>query len=118
MFPLFRWLENWRKPSPPYPGRPGAKVLGLEVLEPRQLLAGDVCGCSGSSMVLPDPPDLPDTAAVVFTSWDQESIPAALADTPELVYLEDIAQQLGEAFEIDADTWWWAEDAGGEDELF
>jgi len=86
----------------------------LEILEPRQMLAAD--GFEGFLPVslgehgFTQAPD-----SVVFSSyWDSDREATideigrlADRDGPALVYLDRIAEEVGELFEIeDAETWW------------
>jgi hypothetical protein len=91
-------------------------VLALERLEPRQLLAGDLLGVLDAAD-LSWQPESPAAEQATIDSPSPGHVPEVGAfhagqdlSSPELVYLEQLAADLGEIVELDSDEFWWCDD--------
>jgi hypothetical protein len=91
-------------------------VLALERLEPRQLLAGDALG----AIEVVDLAWQPESSVVEQAAAEAGSLghsPESGAvrtgqrlSSPELIYLDQIASDLGEVVELESDESWWCDD--------
>ncbi len=109
------WLKNWTNPAGDHPSASGRNLLpAIEILEPRQMLA------TGSFAVF----DVLETAeqvhwhvegSMLFSSFrpDDGAIAGAESDrsvehdSREFVYLGELADEIGDLFEIDDEERWW-----------
>ena len=108
-------------------GRPGGfdrLVLALEILEPRNLLAADGFGMMDildaawqpADFVQEGPATLPATGRGDRLPQTESSLSRKAA--PELIYLDQVAEELGEVAELEADDSVWREDGWCEGDWF
>lgn len=115
MIEFSTWFERWRKKNSDRSWRDRHRMLlAFEVLEPRQMLAADGFGgvvplapaeqvceqvCDGVTLV-------PFWNSGVGASDDEIG---GLRDHegPTRVYLDDVAEEVGDLFEIDEPETWW-----------
>jgi hypothetical protein len=112
---FFTWLKNWASAANDGRSRDRRNMLpSMEILEPRQMLA------TGSFMVF----DMLEASehvswgvedSVVFSSFRQDEGCVAAAqsersverDCREFVYLGELADEVGDLFEIEDEEHWW-----------
>jgi hypothetical protein len=102
----------------------GRLALAVELLEPRQLLAADGLGFITGLGPNWHPDGPTDGHSAVIQSvdydagWETASSRQAQAGTPELVFLDELVEQLGEMIEIDNAKPWSCDGDGYDDGLF
>jgi len=115
MSDFFAWFEKSRKKSSERSWQDRHRLLlAIEILEPRQMLAGDGLGgfvpAASTDYVCPQVCD----GVVLVPHWSESeearverSDGLADRDGPMRIHLEEIADEIGELFEIeDRETWW------------
>lgn len=115
MAEVFAWFEKSRKKSFDRSWRDRHRLLlSLEILEPRQMLAADGLGGFVPLVTAENACEQVCDGVALFPHWNQEQGPccdesdgSVERDEPKQVYLEEMAKDVGELFEIDdRDTWW------------
>ncbi len=115
MTDFFAWFERSRRKSSDRSWRGRHRLLlALEILEPRQMLAAD--GLGGFVPMLPTDHVCAQVCdgVVIVPSWNAEQAAPSDesgglfdSDGPARIHLDQLAEEIGEVFEIeDQESWW------------
>jgi hypothetical protein len=115
MSEFFAWFEKSRRKSSDRSWRGRRRLLlALEILEPRQMLAAD--GLGGFVPSLPPEQVCAQVCdgVVLVPYWNQEqgacsdeSLGVSDRDGATQIYLDEIAEEIGELYEIEDQEDWW-----------